>query len=47
MIVTCSDYYEPQVGYVFTDCNNGIHALIIDGKDSGAINDFYLNESFV
>jgi len=44
MIVTCHDYYENGIGYVFTDCDNKIDALLIKDKDSGSIHDHFKNK---
>jgi len=41
--LTCCDYYQRTVGYVFTECNMGVDAIKLEGKDSGSINDQYKN----
>jgi hypothetical protein len=35
-ILSCCDYYQRTVGYVFTECDSGIGAIILEKKESGS-----------
>jgi len=42
-VVTCCDYYQRTVGYIFTDCDHDIYSLMLDNKSSGSIHEHYKN----